>query len=110
MWSAREKNEEIVNKYKPFLLEYSREALNRTVYVKWKIEEVINIRNNMNPIYIKKQCVSIRYLNNSITNLYKLYKETYPNIKIKRSSFFNNIPKEYKRAKKRTDLCPICEN
>jgi hypothetical protein len=58
----------------------------------------------------KKICVSVRYLNNSITNLYKLYKKTYPNKKISRSTFFNNIPKEYKKAKKRTDLCPICEN
>jgi hypothetical protein len=105
------RNIEFENKYKPFLLEHSREASNRTVYIKRKIEDIIEdeeeIQTSMSN---KKQCISVRYLNNSITNLYKLYKETNPNTKIKRSSFFKNIPKEYKKAKKRTDLCPICEN
>src|SRR5579871_5497428 len=50
-----------------------------------------------------------RYLNNSISNLYKKYKQDNLTKKISRSSFYNNILKEYKKAKKFTDLCPICE-
>src|SRR5579871_1096224 len=56
-----------------------------------------------------KICTPVRYLNNSISNLYKKYKQDNPTKKISRSSFYNNIPKEYKKAKKFTDLCPICE-
>src|SRR5579871_4244872 len=51
----------------------------------------------------------VRYLNNSISNLYKKYKQDNLTKKISRSSFYNNIPKEYKKAKKFIDLCPICE-
>src|SRR5579871_4654510 len=51
----------------------------------------------------------VRYLNNSISNLYKKYKQNNSTKKISRSSFYNNIPKEYKKAKKFTDLYPICE-
>src|SRR5579871_3677280 len=56
-----------------------------------------------------KICTPVRYLNNSISNLYKKYKQDNLTKKISRSSFYNNIPKEYKKAKKFTDLCPICE-
>src|SRR5579871_795503 len=51
----------------------------------------------------------IRYLNNSISNLYKKYKQDNLTKKISRSSFYNNILKEYKKAKKFTDLYSICE-
>ena len=54
--------------------------------------------------------IPIRYLNNSISNLYKKYKQDNPTKKISRSSFYNNIPKEYKKAKNFTDLCSICED
>src|SRR5579871_1767504 len=56
-----------------------------------------------------KICTPVRYLNNFISNLYKKYKQDNPTKKISRSSFYNNIPKEYKKAKKFTDLYPICE-
>src|SRR5579871_4581122 len=56
-----------------------------------------------------KICTPVRYLNNSISNLYKKYKQDNLTKKISRSSFYNNIPKEYKKAKKFTDLCPIYE-
>src|SRR5579871_3218856 len=57
-----------------------------------------------------KICIPVRYLNNSISNLYKKYKQNNLTKKISRSTFYNNIPKEYKKAKKFTDLCPICES
>jgi hypothetical protein len=103
-------NEEINTKYKPFLFENSREASNRTLLVKRKIDEVIDNEDNHCQVANKKICVPVRYLNNSITNLYTLYKNSNLNSKMGRSSFFKNIPPEYKKAKKRTDLCPICEN
>src|SRR5579871_981857 len=56
-----------------------------------------------------KICTPVRYLNNTISNLYKKYKQDNLTKKISRSSFYNNIPKEYKKAKKFTDLYPICE-
>src|SRR5579871_5816223 len=52
----------------------------------------------------------VKYLNNSISNLYKKYKQDNSTKKISRNSFYNNIPKEYKKTKKFTDLYPICED
>src|SRR5579871_643240 len=52
----------------------------------------------------------VKYLNNSISNLYKKNKQDNLTKKINRSSFYNNIPKEYKKAKKFIDLYPICES
>ena len=79
-------------------------------YMLKKIDEVIDEEDIQHHTSNKKICVSVRYLNDSITNIYKSYKKANPNTKIGRSSFYKNIPKEYKKAKKRTDLCPICEN
>src|SRR5579871_4690012 len=117
-------NKEIDPTYLSLLYENSREAANRTVY----IEEIIKDNNiNLDKTSLKKKssnnediqpilsnkkikiCTPVRYLNNSISNLYKKYKQDNLTKKISRSSFYNNIPKEYKKAKKFTDLYPICE-
>src|SRR5579871_5408062 len=117
-------NKEIDPTYLSLLYENSQEAVNRTVYIKEIIKD-----NNMNldkislkrkssdsediqPILSNKKIkiyTPVRYLNNSISNLYKKYKQNNPTKKISRSSFYNNIPKKYKKTKKFTDLCPICE-
>jgi hypothetical protein len=117
-------NKEIDPTYLSLLYENSQEAANRIVYIKKIIED--NSMNLDKTSLKRKSCDSediqpilsnkkikiytpVRYLNNSISNLYKKYKQDNPTKKMGRSSFYNNIPKEYKKAKKFTDLCPICE-
>jgi hypothetical protein len=109
--NEEENNKEVNDTYLPFLYEHSREAANRTIYVQSSLKRKFNDDEGIQPILSnKKICIPIRYLNNSKINLFKLYKQQNPTIKMSRSSFYNNIPKEYKKATKFTDLCPICEN
>jgi hypothetical protein len=116
-------NEEINNTYLPFLKENSREAANRTIYIQREMKDnnmdlctkslkrKFDDNEDIQPILSnKKICIPVRYLNNSKINLFKLYKKQNPTVKMSRSNFYKNIPKEYKKAKKFTDLCPICEN
>jgi hypothetical protein len=137
--SIKKNNKKIDDIYLSFLYQHSREASNRTILIKNIVNKVNNNNNNnnnmdldinfenqtkeinlkrkfndneniQNSISNKKIYINIRYFNNSLINLYNLYKKTYPHLKISKSTFFHNIPKEFKKAKKRTDLCPICEN
>lgn len=120
-------NIKINNIYLSFLYKYSREAANRTIYIQREIKNNnINLDKNLDKNSLKRKsrddediqpllsnkkiCIPIRYLNNSKNNLFKLFKKQNPTLKMSRSSFYKNIPKEYKKATKFTDLCPICEN
>src|SRR5579871_2235228 len=117
-------NKEIDPIYLSLLYKNLQEAINRIVY----IEEIIEDNSiNLDKTSLKRKSfdskdiqlilsnikikiyIPIRYLNNSISNLYKKYKQDNLIKKISRSSFYNNIPKEYKKAKKFTDLYLICE-
>jgi len=57
----------------------------------------------------KRKYINVRYLDDTTSNLYYLFKKSYPDIKISKSTFFRNISNQYKKPSKLTDLCPICE-
>ena len=56
----------------------------------------------------KKILVPVRYLEESISNLYSQYSEV-SGSKISESTFRKYISKRYKKPKKATDLCHLCE-
>jgi hypothetical protein len=85
------------------------QSRNNSVSLKHKIDinENENEYNNIN--HPCKKYISVRHLDNTKLNLYYLFKATYPDIKISKSTFYANIPYYFKKASKKTDLCPICE-
>lgn len=57
----------------------------------------------------ERETVPTRYRMYSIKNSYKLFLEKHPDTPCSRSSFFKYKPREIKKARSKTDMCPICK-
>jgi hypothetical protein len=52
----------------------------------------------------------IYYLEKPKKEIYQLLKTEHPNLKLSLSKFYKLCPKNFKKASKMTDMCPICVN
>jgi hypothetical protein len=70
-------------------------------YLQFNSRESTVTTNNGLPIY---------YLEKPKKEIYQLLKIDHPNLKLSLSKFYKLCPKNFKKASKMTDMCPICVN
>jgi len=92
----RKISEDIQQKIQDFFLsdEISRVAPNRTILKKFNGVKIIT---------------PVQYLECSISEVYKRFKDQNQEITCSESTFRRYMPKEMKKARRETDMCPICQ-
>jgi len=92
----RKISDDLQNQIKDFFLsdEISRMAPNRTILKK---------------IDGMKVPTTVQYLECTISNAYQKFKGQNLNIRCSESTFRRYMPKEIKKARRATDMCPICQ-
>ncbi|KAL1920657.1 uncharacterized protein VTP21DRAFT_1034 [Calcarisporiella thermophila] len=86
------------------LMDSSRIAANRVL--KRKREDVIE--EGADEGYDGERYIQVRYLNDTKLNIFKSFKISQPDFKISKSKFYTLIPKHFKKACKKTDMCEVC--
>jgi hypothetical protein len=77
--------------------------------LKRKVAEFL-ILNSSDSRMSTQQGEPIYYYSTNKIQLYKKFQEMNTETKISLSFFYKNFPKNFKKATKKTDLCPVCKN